>query len=117
MRPVKPPGVIDRGHEGRRGHRAHAGDRPQALDSRVGARDRLDHPVRVRELLIDRPHDRQQGRHLGEQAARQRLVMFTQTTYAVVGFYETNKSGGVNVGGAGASEAPGWPRESMSTLR
>ena len=72
MRSMKPPGVIDRGRKGRCGHRAPAGGRAQALDSRVGARDCLDHPVRVRERLIDRLLDREQGRHLRAQAARRR---------------------------------------------
>ncbi len=37
MRPVKALRVIDRGHEGRRGHRSHARDRPHALHLRVAA--------------------------------------------------------------------------------
>jgi len=71
MRSVKTSGVIDRGHKGHCDHRSHAGNRPQALDSHVRARDRRDHPVRVRERLGDVAHHRQQGRHLREQPAGQ----------------------------------------------
>jgi hypothetical protein len=37
MRPMKALRVIDRGHEGRGGHRPHAGDGSQPLHARIGA--------------------------------------------------------------------------------
>jgi hypothetical protein len=68
--------VIDRGHEGRGGHRADTGRGAQQPDTPIGGRQRLDAPIRVRQLLVHVTHHRQEGRDLGAEPARQGEVPY-----------------------------------------